>query len=319
MCIEAGKEGWELIEIKELYTTAQEFLNEYRVERIVVKKNGKYIPQIRKAIKEHNPSHYVYDPRSYGGLWNAIRLSILLHYRGIVPICICTDLATRKWRTWVSIVTARKGVVAGYISLELFGPIFPHNRIVSPNLMPLSMETLQTLDKMDAKKENDVVFVGSMYEPRISILEKIKARLAKYNIDLKLITRKAGGKRIPDSDYWGAMKKSKIVIITTDQVEQKESDWTWINHVIYKYIEVLACGSLLIAPRTPGVERFLTSGEHYVPYFDLQNAAQLVRHYLKHDDERERIAKQGYEKVKSIVNSRLFWTCIDSALGKDCL
>ena len=45
-----------------------------------------------------------------------------------------------------------------------------------------------------------------------------------------------------------------------------EIDWSWIQNLVYRYLEVLASGSLLIAPNVPGVDRYFKPGIHFVSY-----------------------------------------------------
>jgi spore maturation protein CgeB len=47
----------------------------------------------------------------------------------------------------------------------------------------------------------------------------------------------------------------------------------------------------------PGVSQWFTVGEHLVTYRDLDHLRELVRYYLDHDDERQRIAAAGQAHV----------------------
>ena len=39
LCIEAGENGWQLIELKELYSSAAEYVNTENVQKVSIKKN----------------------------------------------------------------------------------------------------------------------------------------------------------------------------------------------------------------------------------------------------------------------------------------
>ena len=70
--------------------------------------------------------------------------------------------------------------------------------------------------------------------------------------------------------------------------------------VVGKVFDVMACGTFIMYPKLPGDARrnneIFEDGKHIV-YYDLgrmpENAKQ-IRYYLEHEDEREKIAAEGY-------------------------
>ena len=96
---------------------------------------------------------------------------------------------------------------------------------------------------------------------------------------------------------------------------QENNDWAWINQMIYRFIEVTSCGSMLMANTPPGIERFFTPGEHFISFETPQEAAQLIEYYLSHEEQRSKIAANGKRRADTLIKARIFWNSIDIALG----
>lgn len=328
LCLEAGIKGWESIEFKELYKSACEYLGDNSVYKVIINRDTCYVTQIKKAILEFKPSHYLYDPRTgtqkwYLGLWQAYRIAWLFHINGIVPVVLLTDLSIRSCRAQSGIVTAKRGCVISFVSSREVAPIFPHRRLISPSLMPLSEKTIEFLSELFNQRPSvparKAIFRGSLYEPRTEILNEIKNKLSKSGYFLDIKGRENGGRRVSDLDYWKSLSHSLIVVTTADQNNRKNHDWCHIKQMIYRYLEVLASGSLLIAPDVPGLSRYFLAGKHFVSFTTTEDAAKKIRYYLDNEDDRSRIAKQGYERAHALVTARTFWLAIDVCLQTDSL
>lgn len=328
ICMEAGARGWELIEFKELYASACEYLGSERIHKIVIDRDGDYVAQVKHAADHYQPTHYVYDARTGSqrwstALWQSFRIAVIFYVRGITPICILTDLPMRTWRAQCAMVSARAGVVTSLMSPRRFGPIFPHGRVVAPVLMPFSAATLHLVDDIARQRAEPqpptAVFVGSLYEPRTTILREIKDGLAARGLVLDMKGRELGTPKAAEADYWARLCNAALVVTTADQIAVAGTDWTWFPHLIYRYIEVTACGTLLVAQAVPGIERYFTPGEHFVAYTTPAQAVDVIAHYLTHAEERQRIAQCGRERARALIGARIYWTGIDIGLGKDAL
>jgi len=328
LCIEAGIKGWELIEFKELYMSACEYLGSDRVHKLKVTQDEPYLAQVRKALEDIRPTHYVYDPRTGSqdrgtGLWQAFMIAFLLHVRGITPIAFLSDLAVRSWRAQSAVVTAKRGTVVCFLSAREVYPIFPHRRLVGPSLMPLSEMTVEYLGTLSEQRFESpapkALFAGSLYEPRTSTLRAIAEGLEARGFALEIRGRKLGSPRVSDSDYWSMLINAALVVTTADQIKTSETDWTWIQHLVYRYLEVTACGTLLVAPEIPGVQRFLSPGKHFVSFTSPAHAVEVIEYYLSNEAERKKIAQQGRARAQALVSARSFWTGVDIGLGKDSL
>ncbi|MEJ7691768.1 glycosyltransferase [Daejeonella sp.] len=328
LCIEAGINGWDSIEFKELYQSACEFLSVNKINKIIIRPGESYLSQVRNELDKFSPTHYFYDPRTGSqekilGLWQAFRISLLLYSRSIIPIVLLTDLSVRTWRTQSAIVTAMNGIVISFMSTRLAFPIFPHRRLMGPSLMPFSENTLKLLktlkDNITDVPPNKAVFIGSLYEPRTSQLKEISEGLEVRNLTLEIRGRVLGAKRVPDSEYWSALINSPIIVTTAGQIETADTDWAWIPQLVYRYIEAMACGTLLIAPAVPGILRYFSPGEHFASFSSTQEAIDVIEYYLQNETERSVLAERGKARANSLIVSQTFWRCVDVNLGKDSL
>jgi len=331
LCIESGVKGWEIIEYKELYKSAIEYLGVEGVVRLSVKQE-RYLAQVAGTLKQHGITHYAYSPRTGAqgwmkGLWHAFGVLYYMQRYRVTPIVFLTDFPVRLWRAQSAIVTSRRGLVVTLMSPKLVQPIFPHSRLLGPYIMPFSIRLIEALNKKKYKKDSvasrpfvdDVVFVGALYEPRLTRLNVIKRGLNELGVDLKIKGRDISLPRVSDDEYWNNLMEASIVITTSDVMEQPGVDWPWLEHFVYRYFEVMACGAMLIAPKINGIERYFSSGVHYVDYDSEQDAIQKIKFYQSNQKARQQIATAGYERIVSLTRSRAFWLGIDVALRADSI
>tara|TARA_B100001093_G_C26828233_1_gene1014985 strand:+ start:1327 stop:2415 length:1089 start_codon:yes stop_codon:yes gene_type:complete len=321
--IEAGTKGWESIEFKELYLSACEYLNSDNVEKVTIDRNQNYLRQIWFEVKSNQPTHYLYDPRTGSqSYWIAIIhsfiISVIFNWYNTKPIVFCPDIAYRRWRTQSAIVSCYSGILVTLMSPKKIGAMFPHSRMVAPSIMPFSKETFETIDKINIERHG-VLFIGSLYEPRTTIINSINEKLKNRNLKIEIIGRENGAQRRPDDIYWSNIKSAKILFTTSNQINDFENDKYWITHLIYRYTEALVCGTLLIANYVPGIEKLFEPQNHFVPFEDENDAANLIEYYLNNEDKSKLIAESGKKRVMTHIESKTFWTSIDFALGKSSM
>ncbi|NKB77915.1 MAG: glycosyltransferase [Gammaproteobacteria bacterium] len=330
LCLESGVKGWEIIEYKELHQSALEYVGEDRVIRFVVTDEAPYLAQLKHFLNQHPVTHYAWSPRTgeqhrFKGLVEALQVSIILSRRGIVPIALLTDLLVRTWRTTSSIVTASSGVVVTLMSPSDVSLICPHRRFIGPYIMSFSKTTLDKLEAArqivnDNQSAKDAITLGALYEPRKAIVESIQKHLRANKHDLIIKGRSLMGERSSDEEYWSRMVNAKIVVTTSNVLDEADDyDWMWKKHFVYRYLEVMACGSLLVAPDLPGIERYFQPGVHFVSFLSEKDAAKKVQYYLENNREREQISLQGFERVKNLVESRSFWLGLDTCLSHESI
>lgn len=330
LAVESGIKGWELLEYQELYTSACEYLGHDAVEKVAIDSTMSYCGQVREAIERIKPTHYFYDPRTSSehylrGTLESFSIFILLFLRGITPIVSLTDLSYRRLRTKASIVSTSSGIVNNFIAPRTIYPIFPHRRLIGPSLMPFSIETLHKItaqpEFMNPDLPASTVFVGALYEPRRTQLYQMKEVLEKRGINFNIKGREIGERRSSNLEYLTNIMKSAIVFTTSGQGihVNNELDWSWCAHVVYRYLEATACGTLLIAPEVPGIRRFFTPNLHFVAFHSQEEAIERIEYYTRNDEERKRIALAGHKRAQELIESQTFWRSIDVALGRESL
>ncbi len=326
LVVEAGEMGWHSIELKELFQSGMEFFGEDGVAKLVVDKRNPYVKQIHALVESQPVTHYLYDPRTghqefLPAFRESISLAVLFARYRIVPVVLLTDLSYRLWRCKAAAVTATNGVVVTLMMPKLVQPIFPHRRLTGPSLMPFSHQLLDYLDRqradIDKKRQvkSIVRFTGSMYEPRTSFLNQLASQLEQSGHSMEIMGRELGSKRVSDDEYWNRIGSAEIVVTTATQAAQPGNDWEWIPHLVYRYLEVLAAGSLLLAPPVPGIGRFFTPGVHFAAFNSVADAVEQAAHFLENPEEARKIKQAGYERAAHLIRSNAFWLQIDAALG----
>ncbi|MDB9822552.1 glycosyltransferase [Deltaproteobacteria bacterium] len=125
--------------------------------------------------------------------------------------------------------------------------------------------------KMFLPKKYDVSFVGNIHPNRKPFFEKLARKFNFY------VTRAFMDEMV------AVFNQSRIVLnlgIGPTGIQQR-------------VFECLGCGSLLITNEIPVDDRLFEDRKHLV-YFNEQNIESLIAYYLKHEEERERIAYNGY-------------------------
>lgn len=64
-------------------------------------------------------------------------------------------------------------------------------------------------------------------------------------------------------------------------------------------LDIMGCGGFLLSSFQPELDDYFTDGEEVVMYKGLEEAAEKTQYYLAHEDERQSIARKGYEKVRN--------------------
>ncbi len=325
--LDAGTRGWQIIEYEELAASAREYFGANGVVAISIVDRERYIRELLPYLRGGSITHFVYDPRTGSeqggrGLRQCIALAGLLQWYGITPIGRITDVPVRRWRLQTSIVTAVNGVCVTLMQASAIRPFFPHHRVIGPLFMPISQATLRVL--ADTRSRHDAVaeatgalFTGSLYEPRTTYLLTTQKLLAARGIELRLTTRVLGEPRDPNPRYWQRLVDAGVVLTTADQLSGPGIDALGVPHLLYRYTEALAAGSLLVAPEVPGVAAFFRPHIDFVPCGDAVDAAKQIEWVLGDREVRTRIAENGFRRIRELVDTDTFWRVIDAGLGVD--
>lgn len=151
---------------------------------------------------------------------------------------------------------------------------------------------------VDEKWKTDIIFTG---KPEHTKLDRNNER---YNLVEKLSQRSDariygafGIPRVEGLDYFYAISGARIglSINITNDVRLYHSD---------RLINYMSCGTLALARRVPDTNLLFEDGVH-VKYFDTADEFfELADWYLKHDQERERIAKAGMQRAHAEFNCK---------------
>jgi hypothetical protein len=321
-----------------MYESACEYLGEGNIHQLIIRPEEDYLKQVSAVLRKRKPTHYIYDPRTVSGnavvkIWQSFKVAILLNKYAVIPIVILTDLSVRVARAQSVIVTAENGLVICFMSVREAKQIFPHNRLIGPCLMPFSVKTMNYLDKIVRLKpivgQARALFVGALYEPRKTILEEVQSRLTQRGYIFEIRGRFPGDARLADSEYWSQLSHADIVVTTACQgyhyktsqgrMVQQGADRIDIPQLVYRYLEVLASGALLVAPIVPNVSRYFTPWEHFIPFDTTDDAVNVISYFLDHDSERLKIAKRGRDRAQALISARCFWVMIDTNLQADAM
>jgi len=322
LLIGAGSKGWELIEYQEIFASASEYLGSSNASRLVFSGKKPMLAEFCQALREVQPSHYYFDPRSGSQMplraaWEALAIGFLLERYRVTPVCALTDFPVRRWRLQAAMVSARSGVAASLMSPSVVGTIFPHKRIVGPLPFPLSVATLKRLHELkrsnnlhEHRLRDKVVFVGMLYEPRKTTIEAIQTGLAKRGIPMEIIGRKPDGSRIPDNEYWDIILNARLVVCTSSQIADKETDFDGRNHFIYKFIEVTAAGTALAIEPVEGSEHLLQPDVHYIAYCSVEEAVAKIASKWESPSSLDLLAQKGNEQAATIIGDAVFWRTV---------
>ena len=141
---------------------------------------------------------------------------------------------------------------------------------------------------LNLPKIYDVSFVGQCYGERENFVNTLKRK------GINITTFGHGwenSSRVSQADLIRIFNQSKISLgISLASKENK-------IQIKGRDFEAPGCGSLLLTRDTEEIAEYFVPGEENITYQDANDAAEKIKYYLKNENEREKIAKRGYEKV----------------------
>jgi len=142
---------------------------------------------------------------------------------------------------------------------------------------------------LNLPKIYDVSFVGRCNEGRqefIDILKKSGINITTFGQGWE------SDSRVSQADLIKIYNQSKISLNITFASRDSK-----IFSTKGRDFEIPGCGSLLVTKDTKEIAEYFVPGEEIITYNDASDATEKIKYYLKNEDERERIAKKGYERV----------------------
>jgi hypothetical protein len=319
MILESGTKGWETLFYEQLLISAKEELTDLMIYKLEIKNRGNYSSEQADQIREINPcqgSYIFCDPRTgsqsfFRAVLESFRTLLVLRRRGLVPLVLLTDFPIRRWRIQAGILTARNGLILTLSSNDYIYPIMPHNRVFGPYIFPFSQSLLLAINngiKTVKNRSHDVIVVGSLYEPRTTIVRELTDQLKKKGIHLY----KSGGShaslmRISNTEYWSNLEDSKICFTTADHAVETKGDYLHVRHLIYRYLEALACGCILVAQHVPSADHILEVGFDYLDYENIEEAVEKISSLLKDENVLQEMINRNHLKFATIIQNFGFW------------
>jgi len=150
----------------------------------------------------------------------------------------------------------------------------------------------------EKKRDIEISFAGSVSEQwpeRKSSIDFLKEN--------GINVLQVGGLRekpVPLKDYADNFMRSKISLNFS-----KNPDF--IHQMKGRVFEVTLCGSLLLEEENPETSELFTPMVDYVPFKNKNDLLEKVRYYLNNENERRKIADNGYKKALTYYNSKEFW------------
>lgn len=325
LALYAGRQGWKNPEYIELLQSAREFLGEKSVLAVTAPRRFRLLHCILIALLKR-PTHFLYDPR-----WGAqtrflatvegLGISVALRAINCVPISLLNNLPESVWRKKISRVSGKRGICLMLVAPsvgKVFAPEIENQ--VGPMPMALSQQTFAKMregwlptGRIDTSSGIIISFVGSLYEPRTSMLEFAERELASQGIELRIYGRTLDQPKIPVVEYFRLLAESAVVYTTADQAHTEDKT-SFPIHLVYRYIEVLATGALLVAPAVPGAENYFVPGVHFVECPTTEALAKEVPVFLRNANEVRRVRESGRERVSELVREHFFWRRVDAEL-----
>jgi len=175
--------------------------------------------------------------------------------------------------------------------------------------------------KRDLPKTHDVTFVGQYHPHREWYINYLK----RAGIDVRVWGMGWPSSMINSEDMINIINQSRInlnlsncvswdiryLITPFRPIKSTLRAWRQVVHAINRpdmktwemvkgrYYEINACGGFQLSHYAEGLERMYSIGEEIVLYASPEDMIEKIHYYLKHEDEREAIAKRGYLRTQS--------------------
>jgi len=172
--------------------------------------------------------------------------------------------------------------------------------VVPSSWLPFSVDTA-VYKKKNVKKIYDVIMSATMrsdiYPNRIKVKQTMK------HMCLKIAPK------VNRYAYIEAINQSKVAVISVNVFDSPNM----------KFTEFTSCGTFVLSDKPADFNALgFKDGEHLVLYKDLNDLKDKVMYYLKHEDEREEIAKNGMNFVRknhnNIIRAKQFTKTIEEVL-----
>ena len=179
-----------------------------------------------------------------------------------------------------------------------------HNSVINSLQRTLSLWVPQDNTMFcDNEKTIDVSFIGSDRYPDRKMYIDFLLKESKKN-DINFIF--SGGQReekLSVKQYADLIKSSKIGI----NFSGNPGGFHQCKGRVY---EILSSKSMLLENVNDSTRKLFTPGIDYIEFNSPQDLIEKIKYYLLHEEERIKIANNGYNKYISNYSSKIFWDTI---------
>lgn len=155
----------------------------------------------------------------------------------------------------------------------------------------------RVFNNQDKERDIDVLFNGSFgrgREERYEVLQYLKDN------GIKLVAGGSeGGDHFTTEEYADRYKRAKIAI--------SFSQARGMNVVNARPFEAMMCGAMLLEQESPELAKLYEEGVDYAVWKTKEDLLEKIKYYLVHSDERDLIAKSGYNKTQQLYTANTFW------------
>ncbi len=155
-------------------------------------------------------------------------------------------------------------------------------RCVLASTVPINPAVFQKLH--DQRKLYDATFVGSLHPYRRDRLAAIAAHGA-------AVVYMGGGNE-------NKIHYSRVVKIFNQSRVNVNLSSCETGRAVGRILEVPLCGGFLLTEHVSGLERWFDVGREIESFQTAKEAADKIRYYLEHPDDRELIAARGFERAR---------------------
>lgn len=259
---------------REIYRSAVFF----RPDLTVIMKGLRISPDTLRQIKEKVKSTKIFNI-NYDDFFSKYKTNVSDYLYKSIPIYDCL-FTTRK-------INIKELLHFGAKRVEYLPFCYDPNVLYPVVATPSEYETYKS----------DVVFIGSFEKDRADKLESLA------NFDLAIwgnqwnrlkshshIRRHLRHKDVYELEFSKVLNCSKIALNFF-----RKGNRDVLNS---RTFEMPACGAFIIAERTEEQAGYFEEGKEIVCFSDAEELREKVSYYLKHDEEREKIAGAVYERLK---------------------
>jgi len=167
----------------------------------------------------------------------------------------------------------------------------------------------QVYRRMPMEKKQDVTFVGMANTYRRWLIKRLKRR------GYAMVARGAGwpSGHVSQEEMVQTLSTSKISLNISNSVSWDARYLLSSPRALYNTLhskktaeqmkarpfEICGCGAFQLTHYVQGLERYYLPGEELEIYLDPDDLVRKLEYFLSHDEEREAIAKRGYERTLS--------------------